>query len=443
MRKIILIYISAILLITVAAVAVLVILYIGGVAGLGMYSRRFLSILPLCLAAIIFAAFVLSRRMAARIAAPLNSLDVDSADISMYDELTPLAHNLARLRRETTARLAALQQRADTVQVITGHMKEGLILVDQKGMILSANNSALEIFGLLDASNKNLLQLCRDMKLWQKMRRCLNGAGTQMLFEREGRTYNIYLNPVYHGETTDGAIILFLDVTEIHQAEQQRKEFSANVSHELKTPLTTISALAEMIRGGMAHDEDIQGFAHKISVQARRLIDIIEDVIRLSEFDEGGLRNAFTSFSLCGLCGAVIAGLRDKALEKEVSLEIFDGSDIMLTANELMIDEMIYNLVENGIKYNVAGGSVRVSWRQEDSFTIITVADTGIGIMSEHLPRIFERFYRVDKSRSQKTGGTGLGLSIVKHIAEYHKGRVEIESVENVGTTINCFIRNQ
>jgi len=433
----------AILLIAVAAVAVIIVLGLDGAAAMGAPLPRFLPLSLLCVAAIIYAAFVLSRLLAARIAAPLNSLDAQDEDSNIYDELTPLAQNLARWRRETATRLSALQQRADTVQAITGHMKEGLILVDQKGLILSANRSALDIFSVADATDKNLLQLCRDMKLWQKMRRCLNGAGTQMQFEREGRAYNIYLNPVYYGETAGGAIILFLDVTEIQRAEQQRREFSANVSHELKTPLTTISALAEIIGSGMAQDEDVRGFAHKINTQARRLIDIIEDVIRLSQFDEGGLRKEFTSFSLRGLCGAVISGLQDKAREKEVALEVCAGPDLQLTANELMIDEMIFNLIENGIKYNVAGGKVTVSWQQADDLVKISVADTGVGIAAGHLPHVFERFYRVDKSRSQKTGGTGLGLSIVKHIAEHHKGRVEIESVENLGTTINCLIINQ
>ena len=236
-----------------------------------------------------------------------------------------------------------------------------------------------------------------------------------------------------------GGVILFLDISEKHEAEQQRREFSANVSHELKTPLTTISALAEMIENGMVKEEDIKVFASKISGQVKRLINIIDDIIELSEFDEGTINKEFENFDLYELVEFVIEDLREKANEKQISVNV-TGERFHVTADSQKIDELLYNLIDNAIKYNNVNGTVTVTLTKENKLCKITVADTGIGIPIEYQSRVFERFFRVDKSRSKKTGGTGLGLSIVKHIAEHHGGRVELTSTEASGTTVVCSI---
>lgn len=382
----------------------------------------------------------IARRLTNNIMKNINTIDFESDDEPVYDELAPYMGKIRQQKSEISRQLLALENRADTIKAITENMKEGLILIDKNGVILSANISALEIFNETDIVNKNILHISRNMDLLQKMRRCLSGENSEMQYHWHGKIYTIYLNPVYYSGAINGAIILFLDATESYKAEKQRREFSANVSHELKTPLTTISALSEMIGNGMAKQEDITDFAVKISQQAQRLINIIDDIIRLSEFDEGMMRKEFISFDVYALACSVKAALQEEADKKQVHLEV-QGVQLFLNANRRMMDELLYNLMDNAIKYNKLGGKVTVTVSAADGFCILSVADTGIGIPKQHLERVFERFYRVDQSRSQRTGGTGLGLSIVKHVAEYHKGRVEIKSMENTGTTITCFIK--
>jgi len=227
-------------------------------------------------------------------------------------------------------------------------------------------------------------------------------------------------------------------ITEQHNAEAQRREFSANVSHELKTPLTTIAALSEMMVSGMAKPEDFTDFAARISAQTKRLINIINDIIRLSEFDENKTEREYTTFDMYELAKSVIDDLQEKFLEKNLDI-VLKGQHLQMTANYRLIDELMHNLIENAIKYNQDGGKVIVDFFNESGNNKIIVSDTGIGISPEHQERIFERFYRVDNSRSKKTGGTGLGLSIVKHIVAHHKGRIELNSVEGEGTVVVCF----
>ena len=227
-------------------------------------------------------------------------------------------------------------------------------------------------------------------------------------------------------------------ISEQHKAETQRREFSANVSHELKTPLTTIAALSEMMASGMAKIEDFSDFASRISSQTKRLINIIDDIIRLSEFDENKTEREYTNFDIYELAKSVICNLNGKATEKNVTIDLI-GKSLQMTANLRLIDELLYNLIDNAIKYNQEDGKVTVDFYTEHDGCKISVSDTGIGIPQKHQDRIFERFYRADKSRSKKTGGTGLGLSIVKHIVGHHHGEIELESTEGVGTTIKCF----
>ncbi|MCL2495070.1 MAG: ATP-binding protein [Oscillospiraceae bacterium] len=394
------------------------------------FLTRFIPVFLLCLALAACLAFIAARRLTRRITAPINNINLDAPELTEYEELLPLMKKIAEQKREIAAQITALQGRADTIEAITGSMREGLVLVDETGIVLAANQSALNIFGESNMAQRNILHICRDLEFQQGVKSCLSGANAELDFARGSRMYNVFFSP---------GVILFFDVTERYDLEKQRRTFSANVSHELKTPLTTITALSEMIENGMIKEEDVQGFAGKISKQAKRLLAIIEDIIRLSEFDEGKTAKEYSSFDLYALAESIVEALRTKADEKHVAVSIA-GEHLQITANRQMIDELLYNLIDNAIKYNRENGSVTIALRHEDGFTKIAVSDTGIGIPAEHQGRVFERFYMVDKSRSKATGGTGLGLSIVKHITEHHGGRVELESTEGEGTTVVCYI---
>ena len=396
-----------------------------------------------------------AHRLTGKIIKPLESLDFDneSAEDEVYDELAPYMKRIEQQKREISEKLSALAERADTIEAITGNMQEGLILINSKAETLMANKSARRIFARELGSqvtvsgdtpddqleHKSILRICRDLDFSSAISRCLDGSNAEIRMERGGRIYSVYMSPVFSGGAARGAVILFQDATEKHQAEQQRRQFSANVSHELKTPLTTISALSEMIGSGIARDSDVKGFAERITEQSGRLLLLIDDIIRLSEFDEGGVAMEYTEFSLNELAGTVISAFSENKAGVRIELT---GEQFSVSANRRMIDELLYNLIDNGVKYNIAGGSVTVDLsRTDEGMCVIAVSDTGIGISEVHQEHIFERFYRVDKSRSKKTGGTGLGLSIVKHISEYHGGKVEVQSSVDEGTTITCYIR--
>ncbi len=387
----------------------------------------------LCLLLVLGLAFLAARRLSARVIAPINAVDLDNPEGIGIDELAPFARKIEQQRAEIEGQMQALKARASTIQAITESMKEGLILVDEHGVALSANQSAAGIFGARTLVGKPMIEVCRDLSLKGPLDACLAGEAGQLPLRRGGRVFEVYLSPVQGV----GAAILFLDQTDKHEAERQRREFSANVSHELKTPLTTILGLSEMIGGGMAEQQDVPGFGSKIHAQAQRLLNIIDDIIRLSAFDEGVMEREFTRFDARALAESVLSGFEQQARQKGVSLELA-GSPVFISANRRMMDELLTNLVDNAIKYNVDGGRVLVRVTEEGGDVVLAVQDSGIGIERQHQSRVFERFYRVDKSRSQKTGGTGLGLSIVKHVVEFHQGETEIRSEPGKGTEIIC-----
>jgi len=397
-------------------------------------------IIPAIIAITLFTlliAAIIARRLTKIILEPLNWIDFTGENIVAYDELVPYQKKIDQQKREIAEQIAALKYRADTIEVITGSMREGLILIDMTGIVLIANNSAAEVYHEDTLEKKNILHVCRNIEFRHGVKQCLSGENAEIECQLNGRIYNIYFYPVQEENRINGGVILFFDVTEKNKAEKQRREFSANVSHELKTPLTSITALSEMIENGMAKEEDISGFAVKISEQAKRLSDIINDIIKISEFDEKKAEVGSEVFELYTLAETVADSLREN--DKGVLISI-EGESFKISANYRMIDELLYNLIDNGIKYNRDGGHVTVKLMRENGVCRITVSDTGIGIPKEHHSRVFERFYRVDKSRSKKTGGTGLGLSIVKHITEHHGGRVEVESIDGVGTTVVCWL---
>ncbi|MCL2056109.1 MAG: ATP-binding protein [Oscillospiraceae bacterium] len=391
---------------------------------------------------VLFLANIIARRLTRNIIAPISGIDFDGDNQNVYDELLPYVKKIDRQKSELSQQMALLKNRADTIEAITGNMKEGFVLIDKNGVMLTVNKSAADILGEDNMAGKNILHICRDIGFMEGVKNCLSGTNSEIDFERGGKVFNVLFSHVRDEDIITGAVIFLLDISDKRESEKQRREFSANVSHELKTPLTTISALAEMMENDMVEGGDIKTFAGKISVQSKRLINIIEDIIKLSEFDEGKIIARHTEFDLPELTRSVVDALREKADGKNVSIGI-DSGPVSITANRQMIDELLYNLVDNAIKYNKDGGRVTVTLSCADGMCKIAVADTGIGISGEDQSRVFERFYRADKSRSKKTGGTGLGLSIVKHIAEYHGGSVKLVSTQGDGTVVECCIADR
>jgi len=383
-------------------------------------------------------ASVLADKMTKKIIKPIAEIDFDRDNSDIYDELVPLVKRIDQQKSKINNQIDMLKNRSETIDIIMNNMNEGLILLDINGVLLSANKSASDFMNEDDPVGKKLTHIIRDLDISNGVKKCLSGENAEMIFKRDDKVYNIYFSPVRDYEIT-GGVILIHDNSEKYEAEKQRREFSANVSHELKTPLTTICATAELIENGMVKDEDIKSFAEKITIQSKRLINIIEDIIKLSEFDEGKKSVEYTNFDLYDLASSVIEVLQYKAEEKHVTIDLV-GEHFDFRANQQMTDELLFNLIDNAIQYNKDDGHVTVSLQKVNGSTKITVSDTGIGIPDEHQSRIFERFYRADKSRSKKTGGTGLGLSIVKHIVEQHGGIINLKSDTTAGTTVVCII---
>jgi len=390
---------------------------------------------------VIIAAFVVgnlvARRLTEEIVKSLESVSLKDYSFSTYDELMQFAVNIEQQKKSYSKKIDELSDSTYTIATITNNMQEGLILLDTDGRVISANESATRVFGE-KIENRSIRHICRDGDFQKAVKKCIAGENDKIQLERDESVYTVYFSPVFSGNKVRGAVILFHDTTESHFAEKQRREFSANVSHELKTPLTTISALSEMIEQGMAKEDDIKVFAARIKEQSGRLLVLIDEIIRLSEFDEGKVTRDATEFNLWELAETVINTLRDSAGGIE---PVLTGESFNVSANHHTIDELLYNLINNGIKYNKENGKVTIELtRTDNGMCKISVSDTGIGIGAEHQSHIFERFYRVDKSRSKKTGGTGLGLSIVKHITESYNGSLELESTEGVGTTVTCYL---
>ena len=398
---------------------------------------RLLPGLALSIAAALAFSWLLARRLTRSIVDPINGLDLFGPQPKGYDELLPLYRRIEAQRRELSRRIGETEGRNATIAAIMENMREGLLLLDEIGRVILANDSVLRLFGQKEAAGKSVLLLHRDPVFTAEVKRCLEGHKAECTLQLKGRTYQVLLNPVYQ-DKLNGGVVLFIDVTERQRAELQRKEFSANVSHELKTPLTTISVLSELMADGKVPPEDIRPFAGRVKQQSDRLVNIVNDIIRLSAFDEGKAEGRMEPVNILRLCEGVADSLREKAAQRGVSLRVEGKDGLTLLGSKGMLDEMVYNLADNAVQYNREGGSVTLSFMREGNDCLIRVRDTGIGIAPMHLGHIFERFYRADKSRSKKTGGTGLGLSIVKHVAEYHGGRVEVESTEGEGSLFTC-----
>ncbi|HWQ06089.1 MAG TPA: ATP-binding protein [Feifaniaceae bacterium] len=404
---------------------------------LGMIGSLLPSML-LVLFLILIISLFFSRYAAKRIVAPINALDLDQPlGNAAYDELAPLLTNMEHQRREIAARMAALCEKQREFTAVTEHMREGLILLDAGDRMLAINSSAAKTFGA-DAANvigAHVLMLNRSYALQHALDKAKAGGAGESTLIKGAKTYQVLASVVEEDGLSKGTVILILDVSDKVAAEQMRREFSANVSHELKTPLTSISGYAEIMRDGVARPEDTKRFAAKIFDEAAQLMSLIDDIIRLSQLDEKTSLPDKTRVDLKAICEEVCQRLQPQAQRAEVTLTA-ECEQAEILGIPKILEEIVQNLVDNAIKYNRRQGSVRLTLRRQGDSAVLRVADTGVGISEDDRSRVFERFYRADRSRSKQIGGTGLGLSIVKHSAETHGAAVQLESELGVGTTV-------
>lgn len=388
------------------------------------------------LLAAVLLALVLSYRVSKRVVRPLNELDLENPQkVETYDELTPLLEKISAQNRQIRTQMEQLRRSQEEFAAVTGHMSEGLLVIDAKMRLLFCNEAAKRLLHIEQAETQSLLTVNRSAPFREAADNALQGKHAQESLTLDGRIYQLVANPAYDGETLTGAVLLLLDVTEREDRERLRREFTANVSHELRTPLTSISGFAELIREGLAKPEDIPRFADRICSESQRLLALIEDILRLSQLDEGGSVEEKTPQKLDELACSVVQQLAPVAKEKGISITA-DTAPCEVMGVRRILEELIYNLCDNAVKYNRPKGSVKVTAKPIDGCPTLIVADTGIGIPEAEQERVFERFYRVDKSHSKAIGGTGLGLSIVKHAAAFHNAEITMQSEVGKGTEI-------
>lgn len=384
----------------------------------------------------IVVALILSHKMAKSIVKPLNELDLENpAENDAYEELTPILTKLNKQHKQITRQMRELRQKSDEFEQITASMNEGLILLDKKGMVLSINAAAKKLFGTDDTTiGRNFLTVDRSVHMSHAIEMAFEGKHSEFREEKNGSEYQFIINHTESAGKPVGVVILCFDVTETAFAERNRKEFTANVSHELKTPLQSIIGSAELLENGLVKPEDTKRFIGNIKNEATRLVSLINDIIRLSQLDEDS-KPATESVDLYDMANEVIEVLTVSAAKKQVTF-CLNGESCVMNGIRRYLYEILYNLCDNAIRYNKDGGKIMVDLRHQNGNIVLSVSDTGIGIPQEHQSRIFERFYRVDKSHSKETGGTGLGLSIVKHAVAYHGGRIKLDSKVGKGTKI-------
>ena len=383
--------------------------------------------------AFILSAF-LANGMSKRIVGPLGKIDLDHPlDGDAYEELAPFLARINRQNHKINEQLYELRRRTDEFDQITGSMNEGLVLLNDRGTVLSINPAARGIFGCGDCCGQDFLTIDRGRDMSEAVGKAMRDGKATTENEKDGRVIRYDINRIESDKKVIGAVILAFDVTDSALAERNRREFTANVSHELKTPLQTIIGSAELIENGFVKPEDMPRFIGHIRREAARLVTLIEDIIRLSQLDEGvDLPREDTDIH--ALAEEAVGTLSESAKAKNVTLEVHGGGTTVFGVRRLLY-EIVYNLCDNAIRYNEDGGRVDITTLTDDDGAKLIVKDTGIGIPPEHQGRIFERFYRVDKSHSKQSGGTGLGLSIVKHAAQYHGAEIKLESVPGEGST--------
>lgn len=396
-----------------------------------------LPVLSIIILGIALLSFLIARYLARNITAPINALNLDTPfENEIYDELSPLLTRIERQNKEIASKMLEITEKQREFTTVVENMREGLILLSNKGNILFINGSAAEIFktNMDTCLGNHILSINRSLSLQSIFEEAIKGVNTEALLKTNGKHYQLLGNSVVSTEGQPGAVILVLDVTDKQSAERSRREFTANVSHELKTPLTSILGFAEIMKGRLTKPEDMPGFAERIYNEANRLLALIDDILELSQLDEKAKLPDQELVDLYALAEDILSRLKPLTDKLGITLAV-QGEHLKVVAYRKILDEMLYNLCDNAIKYNVAGGSVTVRIEEQDNKPVISVKDTGIGIPAERLPHLFERFYRVDKSRSKDIGGTGLGLSIVKHGALLHDMMIDLESEEKVGTT--------
>ncbi len=401
-----------------------------------------LSILPWIIGVALVAALVtviFSRFLTKNIVVPINSLDLDHpSENTAYDELAPLLSKIHRQNEVIAQQIRSLREKQEEFTSITENMSEGFLVLDHNTDILSYNTSALRLLGVEDApadTHTSALALNRSAGFRSAVDGALSGTRSEQLLRQNGRCCQVMANPVWRDGEVEGAVVVILDITEQEERENLRREFTANVSHELKTPLTSISGFAEIIQNGIVKPEDIPRFAGNIYVESQRLITLVDDILNLSRLDEADVQLEREQFDLTALARDVAGRLKPAAKKNGVVITVI-GDKAEINGVKSIVDEMIYNLCENAVKYNRKNGRVTLTVSQEPAGTALTVTDTGIGIPKADVDRVFERFYRVDKRHSKEIGGTGLGLSIVKHGAAFHNAKVSLNSTEGEGTTV-------
>ena len=396
-------------------------------------------IFPLCglLCLMLILSGIMASAISKRIVKPINELDLESPEENrIYEELSPFLSKIHRQNREIQNQLELAKQQQEEFALITENMQEGLIVIDKYTMILSANSSAWNLFHMdRVCQGESVYCLDREEEFRHAIEQVLSGEHTELVLKLNGSDIQLIANPVIRDKKTEGAVVLLVNVTEKLERESLRREFSANVSHELKTPLTSISGFAEIMQGGLVKNEDIPKFAGRIYKESQRLLQLVEDVIQISQLDEEKTSYVWEPVDVYQVCKNAFESLKEKAKRLNVHLYIC-GERMKMEAVRTLLEEAIYNVCDNAIKYNRNDGSVSVFLTQTAQEIQIVVKDTGVGIPKEDQNRVFERFYRVDKSHSKEIGGTGLGLSIVKHAVGALKGSVILRSEEGNGTEI-------
>lgn len=399
------------------------------------------SLTPSLLLVLIFAALVavtIAYKLSQRLTKPLNEIDLEHPQVNQapYDELKPLLRRLHHQNRQIREQIQQLQAQKRQFTAITDNMREGFLVLDADGLVLSYNSSATRLLQPeKPLDGHNIRDLTDEPDFLESLHGAQEGEHVESLVPLHGRICQLFANPVYQESTLTGIVLVLLDVTEQQEREGLRREFSANVSHELKTPLTSIAGIAEIMKSGMIAPADVPHFAGKIYDESQRLIQLVRDIIRISQLDENNIHDTPVPVELKKCAARNLSLLESAADAADVTL-LLEGEEAVIQAVPAILDEMVYNLCENAVKYNKPGGSVTVTVRSDAAHVTLEVADTGIGIAPEHHSRVFERFYRVDKSHSKEIGGTGLGLSIVKHGAAFHHAQVELESALDKGTTV-------
>lgn len=379
---------------------------------------------------------VLSARVSKAIIEPINKLDLEIPENNdTYEELTPLLRKIADQKETIGEQLADARKKQKEFNLITENMSEGFLVIDADSNLLTYNSAALNLLEITPPADRSVLLFCRAKEFRGVISDVLSGIKAENTMVREERSYSLIANPVYEKESVIGAVVVILDITEREKRDALRREFTANVSHELKTPLTSISGFAELMKAGDVLENDVTDFSKSIYDEAQRLITLVNDIIKISELDGQSIPYEKETVDLYELSKEVIGRLEKEADKKNITFHLIGGRAEIIGVHKIL-EEMLYNLCDNAIKYNKENGTVDVLVNQTGDGVNVIVRDTGIGIPISHQDRVFERFYRVDKSHSKKVGGTGLGLAIVKHGALYHHAKLSLESTVDVGTVV-------